>query len=564
MDSDDSYASSDEDQLLSEDERPVRASRAKAQPTTLDLGRILVDPVPTVYSCRTLYEMMHHSELDLDPEYQRDVVWQDSDQCALIDSLLRNYYVPPVILAKRVQEDGGPVWTCIDGKQRLTSIQRFMDGMIPFRDKASKSAYYYKSSGSNKTGKALPEPMRRRLENVQLVCVIYNGITLDDEREIFQRVQFGKDLKKDEKWRAKAGKNPMLVKKVLGEIVNCTNGLASLLPWDKARGKDFACVAEAIYRVECLPNTTMKISLTKWLDEEGVIDPTFEMQVLDIFRIFLHIARDPVHSKVFRKHSTMFSPVEFIMTAVLIGKYRDRLSLAGLVAAIDGLRTDVRSQYKDVKNNGYCKKAMYIYINKKMTAPVIPLAQTAGATVLKAKPAVATVKRKRSESPDAPLAQALQKRLRSSISSASTATPARPPPAAKVASAPSTFRLPKLKAPGAAPMLSQSPASTQQATPPPAPETATPTPAPATPTPVPAPQAAPVPLSSVFQPEEDVKPIIRPTLHFQPTPIQRPTTLSALQASAAQARKTFEASSGGQLGQRAPLFFEKTRKPAPT
>lgn len=46
-----------------------------------------------------------------------DVVWPDAKQVGLIDSLFRNFYVPPVVFAVTNDEDGAIVRVCVDGKQ---------------------------------------------------------------------------------------------------------------------------------------------------------------------------------------------------------------------------------------------------------------------------------------------------------------------------------------------------------------------------------------------------------------------------------------------------------------
>ena len=53
---------------------------------------------------------------------------------AIIDSLFHNYYVPPVVFAIANDPiDGVETRLCVDGKQRLTSIQKFFDGQVrPF------------------------------------------------------------------------------------------------------------------------------------------------------------------------------------------------------------------------------------------------------------------------------------------------------------------------------------------------------------------------------------------------------------------------------------------------
>ena len=53
---------------------------------------------------------------------------------AIIDSLFHNYYVPPVVFAiSKDPLDGYETRLCVDGKQRLTSIQKFFDGQVSSR-----------------------------------------------------------------------------------------------------------------------------------------------------------------------------------------------------------------------------------------------------------------------------------------------------------------------------------------------------------------------------------------------------------------------------------------------
>jgi len=54
-----------------------------------------------------------------------DVVWSEAKQIGIIDSVFRNFYIPPIIFAVNTFEDGSENKTCIDGKQRLTSIHRY-------------------------------------------------------------------------------------------------------------------------------------------------------------------------------------------------------------------------------------------------------------------------------------------------------------------------------------------------------------------------------------------------------------------------------------------------------
>ena len=58
------------------------------------------------------------------------MVWPEAKQIGLIDSIFRNFYIPPVIFAVQKDEDGEETRVCVDGKQRLTSILKFMDGVL--------------------------------------------------------------------------------------------------------------------------------------------------------------------------------------------------------------------------------------------------------------------------------------------------------------------------------------------------------------------------------------------------------------------------------------------------
>jgi hypothetical protein len=62
--------------------------------------------------------------LDLSPSYQRGDVWPTSDAQMLIESILRGIPLPSVIILKPEAPDAA--YEVVDGKQRLTSILRFI------------------------------------------------------------------------------------------------------------------------------------------------------------------------------------------------------------------------------------------------------------------------------------------------------------------------------------------------------------------------------------------------------------------------------------------------------
>lgn len=75
-------------------------------------------------SCADLYRMWKDKQLDIKPDYQRDVVWSISDQTRFIDSLTKQLPIPSICISLDYKTDKRLV---IDGLQRITSIIRFLD-----------------------------------------------------------------------------------------------------------------------------------------------------------------------------------------------------------------------------------------------------------------------------------------------------------------------------------------------------------------------------------------------------------------------------------------------------
>jgi hypothetical protein len=73
-------------------------------------------------SLGTISSMVSKGAIDVSPPYQRRERWSVEKQAALIESFLLNVPVPPVYLA----EDEFGRYSVVDGKQRITSIHRFM------------------------------------------------------------------------------------------------------------------------------------------------------------------------------------------------------------------------------------------------------------------------------------------------------------------------------------------------------------------------------------------------------------------------------------------------------
>jgi len=99
---------------MSINERAVASRFAKAQ------DRLVLQAADL--SLETIASMVESTAIDIKPQYQRRERWTHKGQSALIESFLLNIPIPPVYLA----EDDFGTYSVIDGKQRLTTIFRFM------------------------------------------------------------------------------------------------------------------------------------------------------------------------------------------------------------------------------------------------------------------------------------------------------------------------------------------------------------------------------------------------------------------------------------------------------
>ncbi len=74
-------------------------------------------------SCADLFRMYTQGILEIQPEYQREVVWKDPEQTRFIDSLVKQLPIPSMCFSLDYKTQK---WQVIDGLQRMWSIIRFL------------------------------------------------------------------------------------------------------------------------------------------------------------------------------------------------------------------------------------------------------------------------------------------------------------------------------------------------------------------------------------------------------------------------------------------------------
>jgi uncharacterized protein with ParB-like and HNH nuclease domain len=76
-------------------------------------------------SCADLFRMHEQGILEIQPEFQRDIVWRGPDQTRFIDSLIKQLPIPSMCFALNHKAQK---WMVIDGLQRISTIVKFLKG----------------------------------------------------------------------------------------------------------------------------------------------------------------------------------------------------------------------------------------------------------------------------------------------------------------------------------------------------------------------------------------------------------------------------------------------------
>lgn len=88
------------------------------------------------------YELHLLGKFNYDPPCQRKSVWGEEQKSFLIDSILKNFPIPPIFLYRKIDSDTGKEsYDVIDGKQRLLSIISFIGNDISLPDDFGDGAF---------------------------------------------------------------------------------------------------------------------------------------------------------------------------------------------------------------------------------------------------------------------------------------------------------------------------------------------------------------------------------------------------------------------------------------
>ena len=136
---------------------------------------------------RTVHDVlrrMRQGQFIMNPDFQRDFVWDDVKQSKLIESVLMRIPLPVLYLAEN--QDGNMI--VVDGLQRLATFRRFMDNDLPLR-------LGKESPLTRKRFDDLDSRLQNRIEDCNLILYVIDAQVPERARlDIFERVNSGVPL----------------------------------------------------------------------------------------------------------------------------------------------------------------------------------------------------------------------------------------------------------------------------------------------------------------------------------------------------------------------------------
>lgn len=158
-----------------------------------DLGEYPIDSVLIRTENRTVFDVvrrMKKGQYILDPDFQREFVWDLDKQSKLIESALMRIPLPVFYLAE--QDDGRII--VVDGLQRLTTFYRFMRDEFALRNLTGSSDGF-----NGKHFNDLAPKFQTRIEDTNLTLYLIDSKVPERARlDIFDRVNSGVALSRQQ------------------------------------------------------------------------------------------------------------------------------------------------------------------------------------------------------------------------------------------------------------------------------------------------------------------------------------------------------------------------------
>ncbi len=192
----------------------------------------MAELIPQAKSIQSVYTWYSENKLFVNRRYQRKLVWTLEEKQKLIESILKKYPIPAILIAEL--DDSRETYEIIDGLQRLHSIMSFIENGFCTEDKKYFDIQYFTTAKSradegsfvaNTKGKSfLSQKEVSVILDYNLAFSVMRNATETEVNDVFDRINtYGRRLSEQE--RRQAG--------VQNDFSNMVIKIASILRGDQ-------------------------------------------------------------------------------------------------------------------------------------------------------------------------------------------------------------------------------------------------------------------------------------------------------------------------------------------
>lgn len=222
----------------------------------------------------TIYSRIKDGSLDLQPDFQRAEVWRTPKKKLLIDTILRDWQVPPVHV---ILNEDTMIQEVLDGQQRLSAIRDFIDNKFkidgriePFDDDL------YELNGLNYS--QLPSKIKNRFDRYAIRVFEILEYNQGEPGELFNRLNESLKLTSAEKRNAYVGTLRNQIKKLVDELES--SGLdRKFLGFSNQRMAYHDLFIKLCYMLEC--GSVIASYTEKQLNDRARDDKSFSPNIID-------------------------------------------------------------------------------------------------------------------------------------------------------------------------------------------------------------------------------------------------------------------------------------------
>lgn len=241
-------------------------------------------------SCADLYRLYREGVLDIQPEFQRDVVWKQPEQTVFIDSLIKQLPIPSMCFSLDFNTQK---WQVVDGLQRMTSIVKFLDEKKEWRLSRRNDINSKISGRTNfdiRDGDEETNILYRKIQNLSLpITVIRCDLTKPDHSEylftIFHRLNSGGSRLNHQEIRNCIYSGPF--NELLRDLDKSSKWkvVKDLLPAKGARFRSIELILRffALYKGEEKYSGNMPVFLNTYMRENRKMDDTLSTELSILF-----------------------------------------------------------------------------------------------------------------------------------------------------------------------------------------------------------------------------------------------------------------------------------------